>query len=308
VFDEVMTSRMSSGGQQARCGVIPDLTTLGKYLAGGMTFGAFGGRADVMSAFDPARGGALTHGGTFNNNVVTMAAGAAAMRELLSADVLDALFRRGEELQRRLGEVFARSSLPLSVTGLGSLMSIHTVDGPVTSPRDLAATDPELKQLLFHELAARPSRFFCMLAACSARRRSMMSCSRSGIRSIAGLSPLRPGPIWHHWVRRVPPSTGSSVNLQRAAGSAGPRRPSRSPARARTRRSCTHLPAADDRMLVRPAETGTERRLGRTVEPLGTLELRGEPGRQVDVGHVHPQLARGDAAITRLTSVVGPSA
>lgn len=155
VFDEVMTSRMSAGGQQARCGVIPDLTTLGKYLAGGMTFGAFGGRADVMAAFDPARGGALAHGGTFNNNVVTMAAGAVAMRELLSAEVLDALFRRGDELQRRLGEVFASSSLPLCVTGLGSLMTIHTVAGPVSSPRDLAASDPDLKQLLFHELVDR---------------------------------------------------------------------------------------------------------------------------------------------------------
>ncbi|HTH04292.1 MAG TPA: aminotransferase class III-fold pyridoxal phosphate-dependent enzyme, partial [Ilumatobacteraceae bacterium] len=71
IFDEVMTSRMSAGGAQARSGLIPDLTTLGKYLAGGMTFGAFGGRADVMAAFDPARGGTLTHGGTFNNNVVT---------------------------------------------------------------------------------------------------------------------------------------------------------------------------------------------------------------------------------------------
>jgi Glutamate-1-semialdehyde aminotransferase len=155
VFDEVMTSRMSAGGQQARCGVVPDLTTLGKYLAGGMTFGAFGGRADVMAAFDPARGGTLTHGGTFNNNVVTMAAGAAAMRELLSADVLDALFRRGEDLQRRLGEEFAASSLPLCVTGLGSLMTIHTVRGPVSSPRDLAGSDPDLKQLLFHELVDR---------------------------------------------------------------------------------------------------------------------------------------------------------
>ncbi len=74
-------------------GVIPDLTTLGKYLAGGMTFGAFGGRADIMAAFDPARGGTLTHGGTFNNNVVTMAAGAAALGELLTGDVLDALVR-----------------------------------------------------------------------------------------------------------------------------------------------------------------------------------------------------------------------
>ena len=161
VFDEVMTSRMSAGGQQARSGVLPDLTTLGKYLAGGMTFGAFGGRADVMAAFDPARGGTLTHGGTFNNNVVTMAAGAAAMRELLSADVLDGLFRRGEDLQGRLGEVFAHSSLPLCVTGLGSLMSIHTVRGPVRSPRDLAATDVDLKQLLFHELVDRG----CYLAA-----------------------------------------------------------------------------------------------------------------------------------------------
>ena len=155
IFDEVMTSRMGAGGQQARCGVLPDLTTLGKYLAGGMTFGAFGGRADVMAAFDPARGGGLTHGGTFNNNVVTMAAGAAAMRELLSADVLDALFARGADLQRRLGEVFAASSLPLCVTGLGSLMNLHTVRGPVRSPRDLAATDHDLKQLLFHELVDR---------------------------------------------------------------------------------------------------------------------------------------------------------
>ena len=81
---------------QARTGVTPDLTTLGKYLAGGMTFGAFGGRADVMAAFDPARGGTLTHGGTFNNNVVTMAAGAAALGELLSAQVLDDLYDRGE--------------------------------------------------------------------------------------------------------------------------------------------------------------------------------------------------------------------
>lgn len=155
IFDEVMTSRMSAGGQQARCGVIPDLTTLGKYLAGGMTFGAFGGRADVMAAFDPARGGTLTHGGTFNNNVVTMAAGAAATSELLSAEVLDALFERGERLQARIAEVFARSSLPMSVTGLGSLLNLHAVRGPVRSPDDLAATDHELKHVLFHELLDR---------------------------------------------------------------------------------------------------------------------------------------------------------
>ncbi len=155
IFDEVMTSRMSVGGVQARLGVTPDMTTLGKYLAGGMTFGAFGGRADVMGAFDPARGGSLTHGGTFNNNVVTMAAGAAALGELLTADVLDALFTRGESLMARLTAVFEASPLPLCVSGLGSLMTIHTVNGPVTSPDDLSDTDAVLKALLFHELLDR---------------------------------------------------------------------------------------------------------------------------------------------------------
>jgi glutamate-1-semialdehyde 2,1-aminomutase len=155
IFDEVMTSRMSAGGAQARLGITPDLTTLGKYLAGGMTFGAFGGRADVMAAFDPARGGDLTHGGTFNNNVVTMAAGAAATGELLTPHLLDTLFERGERLRRRIHDVFERSDLPLSVSGMGSLISIHAVPGPVTSPADAAGSDTMLKELLFHELLDR---------------------------------------------------------------------------------------------------------------------------------------------------------
>jgi glutamate-1-semialdehyde 2,1-aminomutase len=155
IFDEVMTSRMSAGGAQARLGVTPDLTTLGKYLAGGMTFGAFGGRADVMAAFDPARGGDLTHGGTFNNNVVTMAAGVAAMGELLTGELLDELFERGESLRARIAEVLAAAPLPLCVTGLGSLMTIHAVSGPVRAPHDLDGADALLKELLFHELVDR---------------------------------------------------------------------------------------------------------------------------------------------------------
>ena len=55
-----------------------------------------------MAAFDPARGGTLTHGSTFNNNVVTMAAGAAALDELLTADVLDRLYARGDALRGRI--------------------------------------------------------------------------------------------------------------------------------------------------------------------------------------------------------------
>jgi glutamate-1-semialdehyde 2,1-aminomutase len=155
VFDEVMTSRMSHGGAQGRLGVRPDLTTLGKYLAGGMTFGAFGGSSQIMAAFDPARGGELTHGGTFNNNVVSMAGGVAALSEVLTGDALDALFVRGESLRHRLCSAAERSPLPVTITGWGSMMSIHTVDGPVRSPADLHGSDPELKDLLFHEVLHR---------------------------------------------------------------------------------------------------------------------------------------------------------
>jgi glutamate-1-semialdehyde 2,1-aminomutase len=81
VFDEVMTSRLSPGGLQQVTGVLPDLTTLGKYLGGGLSFGAFGGRADLMAAYDPTRPGALFHAGTFNNNVLTMSAGIAGLEQ-----------------------------------------------------------------------------------------------------------------------------------------------------------------------------------------------------------------------------------
>jgi len=69
IFDEVMTSRVHGGGLQRKHGITPDMVTLGKYLGGGITFGAFGGRRDLMEGFDPSRPNALQHGGTFNNNV-----------------------------------------------------------------------------------------------------------------------------------------------------------------------------------------------------------------------------------------------
>ena len=102
IFDEVMTSRLSPGGAQAVYGITPDLTTLGKYLGGGMSFGAFGGRRDLMAALRPdAAGGALGHAGTFNNNVLSMAAGLAGLTEVLTPAVLAAAERPRRPAARR---------------------------------------------------------------------------------------------------------------------------------------------------------------------------------------------------------------
>ncbi len=157
IFDEVMTSRLSSGGAQLLYGVNPDLATFGKYLAGGMSFGAFGGRADVLSVYDTGADRSdglepLGHAGTFNNNVLTMAAGIATLEHTLTSDALGALNERGDRLRSRLDESFLESGLPMSVTGLGSLMNVHPVPGPVRSPADLVGGFEPLRELFFFDL------------------------------------------------------------------------------------------------------------------------------------------------------------
>jgi glutamate-1-semialdehyde 2,1-aminomutase len=149
IFDEVMTSRMSAGGMQARLGIVPDMTTVGKYIGGGMSFGAFGGRRDLMDRYDPRRADALPHAGTFNNNVLTMAAGVAGLAHVFTAEAAEALFQRGEALRARLNRIGA--GLDIHWTGLGSLATVHFQHQPIACPSDIR---PErgLKELFFLDM------------------------------------------------------------------------------------------------------------------------------------------------------------
>lgn len=149
IFDEVMTSRLSTGGLQELIDVQPDLTTLGKYLGGGMSFGAFGGRAEIMAAYDHRRPDALGHAGTFNNNVVTMAAGVATLTEVLTPERQAATNARGDHLRTELNTAFEASSAPFTVTGRGSLLALHPVVGEISSPGDLIGADDRWRELLF---------------------------------------------------------------------------------------------------------------------------------------------------------------
>ncbi|MGH9271087.1 MAG: aspartate aminotransferase family protein, partial [Ilumatobacteraceae bacterium] len=153
IFDEVMTSRLALGGAQELLGITPDLTTLGKYLAGGLSFGAFGGRRDLMAAYDPTQG-ALTHGGTFNNNAFTMAVGAAVHDSLITEVALKAVNERGDRLRDGLNARFASSPIPWCCTGWGSILAVHPVAGPIRSPDDLTDADARWRELLFHDLLA----------------------------------------------------------------------------------------------------------------------------------------------------------
>lgn len=153
ILDEVMTSRLSPQGAAPLFDVTPDLLTLGKYLGGGLSFGAFGGRAELMARFDPSQPGALPHAGTFNNNVLSMAAGLAGLTQILDDARLDALNARGDRLRESLQAVMAPYGW--TATGMGSMVGLHPVPGPVDSPADIAAADDRRRELLFLDLLER---------------------------------------------------------------------------------------------------------------------------------------------------------
>jgi glutamate-1-semialdehyde 2,1-aminomutase len=153
ILDEVMTSRLSPSGAAPLFGLTPDLLTLGKYLGGGLSFGAFGGRADLMGRFDPSQPGALPHAGTFNNNVLSMAAGLAGLTQVLDDARLEALNARGDRLREQLNAVMAPHGWV--ATGMGSMVGFHPVSGPVRSLADLADADDRRRELLFLDLLER---------------------------------------------------------------------------------------------------------------------------------------------------------
>lgn len=125
IFDEVVTSRLHYHGLQGHYGVAPDMTTLGKYVGGGFAFGAFGGRADIMAAFDPASPAAISHSGTYNNNIFTMIAGIAGCG-ILGEEEIARTNALGDMLRDGINEAAAsRGSRVIWATGHGSAIGLH---------------------------------------------------------------------------------------------------------------------------------------------------------------------------------------
>jgi glutamate-1-semialdehyde 2,1-aminomutase len=155
IFDEVMTSRLAPGGLQEVHGILPDMTTLGKYVGGGMSFGAFGGKASLMEWFDPRRKDGFQHAGTFNNNVLTMNAGYVGLTEIYTPERARALNAFGDGLRERLNATVRRRGLAMQFTGLGSMIGVHMTDAPIRCEADAARGDQGLLDLFYFDLVAR---------------------------------------------------------------------------------------------------------------------------------------------------------
>ncbi len=151
IFDEVMTSRLSSGGLQYRMNIVPDMTTFGKYLGGGLTFGAFGGQKNIMEQFNPCREDALIHPGTFNNNVLTMVAGLTGLRDIYTTQMATNHNQIGDNFRDALQRIIDQRELPMHVSGVGSLMCIHFQRERLRNINDVDA-EPRLRTLFHLEM------------------------------------------------------------------------------------------------------------------------------------------------------------
>ncbi len=169
IYDEVFSFRLGYHGIQGEVGVIPDLTALGKIIGGGLPVGATGGRADVMAVFDqterPLR---VEHGGTYNGNPLTMAAGLAGM-ELLTPAAFSRLEMLGDRLRDGLRGILDELGVPGQVTGRGSLCSLALFDHPLRNYRDVVPDDKARRAmaglhcyLLNHGVQIAPSGMFIL--------------------------------------------------------------------------------------------------------------------------------------------------
>jgi glutamate-1-semialdehyde 2,1-aminomutase len=132
IFDEVVNGfRVAPGGAQEAYGIRPDLTTLAKILAGGLPGGAVTGRKEILDLLDfqVTRGAGkekIAHPGTFNANPLSASAGIAALRIVRETDACARANRFGEDLRRRLNEVFEEERVPWAAYGTFSSLELFT--------------------------------------------------------------------------------------------------------------------------------------------------------------------------------------
>jgi glutamate-1-semialdehyde 2,1-aminomutase len=162
VFDEVITGfRLGRGGAQARFGVTPDLTTLGKIIGGGMPIGAYGGRADLMDLVAPA--GPVYQAGTLSGHPLSMAAGIATLGELGEERYL-ALEESAAALAVGLGKAASSAGREVAVARVGSLLTVFFRSSLPLDAAEALASDREAYARFFGAMLDRgillpPSQF-----------------------------------------------------------------------------------------------------------------------------------------------------
>ncbi len=153
VFDEVITGfRVGSAGAQGCYGVLPDLTTLGKVIGGGLPVGAIGGKAEIMDRLAPV--GPVYQAGTLSGNPLAMTAGL-AMLQSLDAAFYGSLASATDRLANGMSQLAETHRVPLTVNRACGMFSLFFKDGTVENYADVAAADVDRYRRFFHAMLDR---------------------------------------------------------------------------------------------------------------------------------------------------------
>ena len=132
VFDEVMTGfRLALGGAQEILEVDADLVTYGKVIGGGLPVGAFGGKKEIMNFLAPD--GPVYQAGTLSGNPIAMSAGYAMLKYLSSnKNIYKSLDKKTTYFKNGMKDIMNTTSIPFQINSLGSMISLHFTEIPVT--------------------------------------------------------------------------------------------------------------------------------------------------------------------------------
>jgi glutamate-1-semialdehyde 2,1-aminomutase len=154
IFDEVMTGfRVGLGGAQQRYGIVPDLTTLGKVIGGGMPVGAFGGKREIMNQIAPL--GPVYQAGTLSGNPVAMTAGLKNLEIISRPGFFEDLSDRTEQLVSGLLAAAEANQVALRANRVGAMFGLFFTDQErVSSFSEVSRCDVERFKLFFHGMLA----------------------------------------------------------------------------------------------------------------------------------------------------------
>jgi glutamate-1-semialdehyde 2,1-aminomutase len=153
LFDEVMTGfRLAKGGAQERFGITPDVSCFGKVIGAGLPVGAFGGGAEIMDWLAPV--GPVYQAGTLSGNPVAMAAGIAALEELVASDAYTKLEQLGAALEAGIKNAAKSAGVPVQFNRCGSMFCGYFTSEPVHNVADAMKSDRERFKRYFHGMLA----------------------------------------------------------------------------------------------------------------------------------------------------------
>ena len=191
IFDEVITGfRVAYGGAQARYGVTPDLTCLGKIIGGGLPVGAYGGRREIMELMAPI--GPVYQAGTLSGNPLAMSAGIQMLKTLRTPGVYEELERKAAYLAEGLAEAARDAGVPAHLNRVGSMLTTFFTDRPVVDYVSAKTADTRTYARYFNGMLERgvyfaPSQFeagFVSTAHADADLDQTIEAARAALRAI----------------------------------------------------------------------------------------------------------------------------